>query len=235
MAKGDHIVVERPHGWVAAGMLHHGIDLGDNTVVHFTGATSQTAKVIRTNIRTFAKNGSIKVVDYEEIRNSFSYMYKRYKFRKLLDEYCSMENRDPDEVVRFSLENLGRTGGGYHPASNNCEHFATLMRKGMPFSLQVENAVDNIDSSLHPIGNFVSQIVMELLRFKTNPYQHQPKDGVNYLGSIYEHNGLYYHECYEKPFFIPPRWFVSVSSEQWEEIDQKSVPYPLREINTLFE
>ncbi|MFF7976854.1 lecithin retinol acyltransferase family protein [Streptomyces sp. NPDC007905] len=57
VAAGDHLVVARPDGWVAAGRRHHGIDLGDGTVAHLTGFSKRSAKALRTNIRVFAQSG----------------------------------------------------------------------------------------------------------------------------------------------------------------------------------
>ena len=62
MAKGDHIKVSRKGVYT-----HHGIDMGDGTVIHFSGEIAdlgENATVERVSVEKFANGGKIKVVEY---------------------------------------------------------------------------------------------------------------------------------------------------------------------------
>lgn len=109
MAKGDHIRVKRLGYW------HHGIDIGDGTVVHYSGepGNKRDAQVRRTSIRAFLKGGRREVVRYKQ---SFT----------------------PDKVVRRALSRLGEAQ--YNLIFNNCEHFARWCKCGQTDSDQVRRA-----------------------------------------------------------------------------------------------
>lgn len=109
MSKGDHIKVHRVGYW------HHGIDLGDGTVVHFTGEPGRktNATVKRTLMEEFLSGGKLVVVEYSESYN-------------------------PEEVVKRALSMLWN--GGYNFIFNNCEHFARYCKTGEKKSEQVKDA-----------------------------------------------------------------------------------------------
>jgi len=113
MAKGDHIRVRRYRGIYS----HHGIDIGDGTVVHFAGEPLQIAKaqVVRDTMENFLEGGECKIVRYEN------------------------ESRTPDEVVALALEQVGIKG--YRLWTNNCEHFASYCKTGEKKSSQVQRAL----------------------------------------------------------------------------------------------
>lgn len=108
MARGDHIKVKRPLYW------HHGIDLGDGTVIHASGEPGQLnrgARVRRDSLQRFLRGG-VPVVVHDP--------------RSLTAE----------EVVARAEAALGRRG--YSVLFNNCEHFAHWCQVGRPLSRQVE-------------------------------------------------------------------------------------------------
>ena len=108
MARGDHLAVSR-------GLYtHHGIDLGDGTVVHLTGEpfAQEGAEVRRTSRAAFAAGGRVRRVP------------------------CACERHDAERTVRRALRMLGDTR--YELATWNCEHFARWARCGTARSAQVE-------------------------------------------------------------------------------------------------
>lgn len=111
MARGEHIYVERPQGY-----SHHGIDLGDGTVIHFSGepgGSKINACICRVQLGVFAGSGQV--------------MVQRYAI-------CAT----PDEVVARAESRLGERG--YHLVFNNCEHFARWCATGRHSSAQVNGA-----------------------------------------------------------------------------------------------
>lgn len=109
MARGDHLSVKRMHGLYT----HHGIDMGDGTVVHLSGEPlrRRDACVCRTPMAEFLKGGEAQVVRY------------------------SNNCRGADEIVQTALAHLGEKG--YDVWRNNCEHFATYCVTGRRWSRQV--------------------------------------------------------------------------------------------------
>ena len=118
MAKGDHIYVH----CTAAGIpyQHHGIDMGDGTVIHLAPA-----------------DGS---------RIVFSDKSDRFSVRReSLENFChgaqpiTVNHDNPrmaDEVVAAAEAQLGRCG--YSLLDGNCEHFARLCACGRAESHQIE-------------------------------------------------------------------------------------------------
>lgn len=114
MAKGDHLVIFLDY------FTHHGIDLGDGTVVHWsTGGQGlkdlfgDAAVIRRTSHAAFADGKPVWVRAYAS---------------------CF----DDDTVVARALSSVGALG--YNVAQNNCEHFATWCKTGEPYSEQVKDA-----------------------------------------------------------------------------------------------
>ncbi len=111
--KGDHIFILR------AGYTHHGIDMGDGTVVHWAlpEASEKSlldkhqASILRTPLKDFQGNSKLKV--------------KKYK-----------DSLPAEKVVERALERLGENG--YHLVFNNCEQFASFCKTGISESLQSE-------------------------------------------------------------------------------------------------
>ena len=109
MARGDHIFVKR------LGYTHHGIDCGDQTVIHYTGEIGQKAgaAIRRTAVAEFANGATIHVQEYGQ---------------------CDLG----DKVIRRAERRLKEAK--YNLAFNNCEHFATWCKTGEHRSEQVNNA-----------------------------------------------------------------------------------------------
>lgn len=109
MARGDHIKVRRL-GFLYA---HHGIDMGDGTVIHFSGEPlfPSRARVIRSDFAAFCQGGTSHVVPYPN------------------------PVRTPEAVVATAEGLL--SAGAYCVLLNNCEHFATYCKTGKTTSYQV--------------------------------------------------------------------------------------------------
>ena len=108
MALADHIFVNR------LGYTHHGIDLGDGRVIHYTGEVAQKseARIRASSIDEFAAGGQVRVREYGE---------------------C-----DPPEVVAERARQRLHEDD-YSLIFNNCEHFATWCKTGRHESEQVED------------------------------------------------------------------------------------------------
>ncbi len=142
MGRGDHIQVYR------GGYHHHGIDLGNDMVVHFTGrpdaAFNKGDAIIRkTALADFTGNERYEVVTYSQ--------------DKALH---------PDHVCIRALSSIGRSG--YNLFSNNCEHFAASCKTGTGKSKQVTESYERIWKMSkfgirHP-GFFLAGPLFELLR-----------------------------------------------------------------------
>lgn len=109
MACGDHICVKRLGGLYT----HHGIDLGDGTVVHLSGEPlrRKEAKVCRVSLEEFLKDGALEMVEH------------------------GPQSRSPELIVKSALACLGDSG--YDVWRNNCEHFASFCATGRKDSHQV--------------------------------------------------------------------------------------------------
>jgi hypothetical protein len=118
MARGDHIIAPMD------ACTHHGIDLGDGTVVHWTtgrpgskqqlgaAARKPLAEIRQTSLAEFAAGRPVWVREYVR---------------------CF----DSDTVVARALSRVGRRG--YDLADNNCEHFACWCKTGRHHSKQVKD------------------------------------------------------------------------------------------------
>jgi hypothetical protein len=98
--RGNHIEVWRGWYW------HHGIDLGNGTVIHLSGTPKNKigASVRRDTLAAFAQGSSVSAVD---------------------EDYYIL---DADEVVALAIRHLGRTG--YDLFDMNCEQFAVFCMTG---------------------------------------------------------------------------------------------------------
>ena len=107
MTRGEHIWVTRLLGYT-----HHGIDCGDDTVIHFTGEPGKKsdAAVARTSMSDFALDSIVHVREYSQ-------------------------KDDPLVVVSRAESKLGSRE--YNLVTNNCEHFATWCCTGKTASQQV--------------------------------------------------------------------------------------------------
>jgi hypothetical protein len=118
MSRGDHIFVSMDL------YTHHGIDLGDGTVVHWMATDSGSkhllgpmgckgqAEIQRTPLAGFSEGQPVWVRQYGEC-------------------YAA------ETVVACALSRVGHRG--YHLADNNCEQFACWCKTGRHHSEQVKN------------------------------------------------------------------------------------------------
>jgi len=119
MARGDRLEVRRRLLGSLLGYRHHGIDIGDGTVVHARPHDFQQpfggGMVVQTNLLEFADGEGVRLVT--EPPAAFP----------------------PDEVAARALAQVGRDG--YCPVAANCEHFTTWCATGQSRSRQVEAVV----------------------------------------------------------------------------------------------
>lgn len=118
MAKGEHIYVQNSvHG---VPFQHHGIDMGDGTVIHLAPASgarvalkdkSDEFAVRRDSLEDFHRGSEVLVFEHADARS-------------------------PDTSAEAAEAALGQTG--YSLLEGNCEHFATLCATGRWESQQIE-------------------------------------------------------------------------------------------------
>ncbi|PSR17139.1 hypothetical protein C8255_14125 [filamentous cyanobacterium CCP3] len=111
MAKGDQIYVMRDLAGVPGLYQHHGIDCGDDTVIHYSKAR-EIAEIARTSYESFSWSNPVYPV-----RQSIIY--------------------PPDTVIERATSRLGERQ--YDLLQNNCEHFATWCTTGRSESRQLLN------------------------------------------------------------------------------------------------
>ena len=150
MAAGDHLAVARRKLFFP--YYHHGIDVGDGTVIHLTGLRKKDAKVVQTSLTEFLKNGEGVVIEYVcFIDNLMHYKNdmrspegREHWMVPSLDEERIEETRkrigDPERAVFEARKHLDKSGynlfSGYSLFANNCEHFAVFCKTGLAVSLQ---------------------------------------------------------------------------------------------------
>jgi hypothetical protein len=134
MARGDRLRIERHFAGSTVTYMHHGIDVGDGTVVHARphdfARPLEGGSVVRTSLAEFAGGGEVLVT--HEPAASFS----------------------ADEIVARALSHVGREG--YCPVVDNCEHFATWCATGERSSRQVEIVIGRISAAAKRVAATVS-------------------------------------------------------------------------------
>jgi hypothetical protein len=122
MAQGDRLEVERSLLGSAFTYLHHGIDVGDGTVVHARPDDFRRpfggGRVVRTTWEEFAAGRAVRVVT---------------------EQLAAFAGH---EVAARALAHVGRPG--YCPVVDNCEHFATWCATGVRASRQVQAVADRV-------------------------------------------------------------------------------------------
>ena len=141
MAKGDHIYVNRYGG--AYG--HHGIDCGDQSVIHYSGKHWSSNRVVRrTSIKEFSCGERVMVRDYgnieETLRNPGTLHHRlNYQLSQVFNQLRGMDlstlDSTPEAVVQRAQSRLGERS--FHVLTHNCEHFATWCKTGVNDSEQV--------------------------------------------------------------------------------------------------
>jgi hypothetical protein len=134
MAAGDRLRVERRLAGSTVAYMHHGIDVGDGTVVHARPDDFQSplagGRVVRTSLAEFAGGGV--VLTTTEPAAAYP----------------------PDEVVARAIDHVGRAG--YCPVVDNCEHFATWCATGERTSRQVDIVMARISGAAARVAAAVS-------------------------------------------------------------------------------
>ncbi|MBL0489556.1 lecithin retinol acyltransferase family protein [Aeromonas veronii] len=111
MERGDHLVSPR------FGYDHHGLYLGDNEVIHYSGFSDAFDK------------GSIEITSLEN--------FEQDKGSRVEDHLCPIF--DVDERINRAYSKLGEDS--YNLLFNNCEHFVTWCIFGIHSSDQVNKRV----------------------------------------------------------------------------------------------
>lgn len=133
MAKGDHFFVWRHRRGMP--FQHHGIDLGDDTVVHFTdgdGGVAGPGALPHGATASF----EIKRTPMDEVTRGGRDALHLIEYRRQLS---------PEAVVRRALSQVGRRG--YHLVFDNCEHFACWCILGRSESRQIDIACERFGSA----------------------------------------------------------------------------------------
>ena len=134
MVRGDRLRVERRLAGSTVAYMHHGIDVGDGTVVHARPddfrRPLEGGRVERTSLAEFAGGGTVLVTTEPPVAYP------------------------PDEVVARALDHVGREG--YCPVVDNCEHFATWCATGERTSRQVDIVLARISGAAARIATVVS-------------------------------------------------------------------------------
>lgn len=111
MERGDHLVSPR------TGYSHHGLYLGRNQVIHYTGFSEGRHK------------GEIAITSLDEFCQGEGFTIQTYPFRLYNHE----------ESAQRALSRLGEDW--YDILLNNCEHFVTWCIQGLNSSPQVNNTL----------------------------------------------------------------------------------------------
>lgn len=108
---GDHVCIECFNGMA---YTHHGIDCGDDTVIHFSKLKGKISRDPMSSFASASLDGNVYVYDYEDCYS-------------------------PSVVIQRAKSKLGQAG--YNLGFSNCEHFATWCKTGDWESQQVNNVV----------------------------------------------------------------------------------------------
>ena len=121
MAKGDHLQVDTSYGRF---IQHHGIDMGDGTVIHFKKAHIGALPIImKTSMEEFSEGRVVTIIQH------------RFSL-------------PPDKVVEIAEYILKLAEEGrlkqYDFWKFNCEHITNICKTGESVSYQVENTKEQI-------------------------------------------------------------------------------------------
>ena len=162
MARGDHIYVRRFGGVYG----HHGIDMGDSTVIHYTSSSWLTPRQVRrTTIEQFARGDEILVRDYQQffdaVENGDIFDRASQGLNQVLDQLRGLQVKEldfaDDAVTRRAESRLGEYA--FDTVFNNCEHFASWCKTGISNSQQVTDLWRMALTG----GNFIKYRTSEIL------------------------------------------------------------------------
>ena len=130
MEKGDHLISAR------IGYSHHGIYIGRNKVIHYSGSSlGRNAK------------GVIEIVDLETFCQSNGYTIQTYPFRTYSREIS----------IDRAKSRLGEDW--YNVLLNNCEHFVTWCIQGVHHSQQTSELIDAAVLSVVPACLIAAKVI----------------------------------------------------------------------------
>jgi len=112
---GIHIYIKK------VGYTHHGIYIGNNQVIHYSG------------FHEFAKKGNISLTSLSEFSNE-------NKIEIYHSSLLKGKKYSNDEIVQRAKERVGENN--YNLLFNNCEHFANYCTHGDDFSMQSSGTVE---------------------------------------------------------------------------------------------
>lgn len=134
MSLGDRLRVERRLSGSTVAYMHHGIDIGDGTVVHARPDDFRNplagGRVERASMAEFAGGGEVLVT----VEPPASYA--------------------PETIVARAISHVGREG--YCPVIDNCEHFATWCATGRRTSRQVDIVLSRLSGAVARVAAVVS-------------------------------------------------------------------------------
>lgn len=122
LQRGDHIAAEAKQGILI--YYHHGIFLGFDKGVADFGGTNKS-------------NAELRIVDFD----TFTHNKNRRLFRM---RYISCLPLEESAEIAEYLVNNPMLWSSYSLLMNNCEHFATICKTNIPFSLQVRKIISLI-------------------------------------------------------------------------------------------
>jgi hypothetical protein len=140
MARGDHIYVRRFGGIY----VHHGIDAGDGTVIHYTSGHWLTPRQVRrTSLDKFAKSDDIYIRDYtqfiENLQSGDLVDRTTQGFNQWMDSLRGLHvgalDFSEEAVMERAESRLGEFA--FDLVFNNCEHFVTWCKTGISSSEQI--------------------------------------------------------------------------------------------------
>ena len=145
MACGERLAVERLVAGSTVSYMHHGIDVGDGTVVHARpddfGRPFGGGRVVRTSLAEFTADSHVSIVTEPPAAYP------------------------PEEVAARAIAHVGRDG--YCPVVDNCEHFATWCATGARSSRQVEIVVSRAARAFARVTAAASARVAEGVAVRT--------------------------------------------------------------------
>jgi hypothetical protein len=168
MAKGDQIYVYREYAKLNGVYEHHGIDCGDNTVIHYR----KPSEIIeRTSLKIFTKGNKIYLRQYPI---GFSFI--------------------PEIVVHRAQSRLGENK--YNLLFNNCEHFATWCKIGVNESKQIKKFIPVINKL--DTYNLAEPIKQALLGVDKNNAQDLVNQSLNDIRNVWDQIQPRYKQAVEE-------------------------------------
>lgn len=156
MARGDQIYALREFINLQGVYEHHGIDCGDNTVIHYR---KPSEIVERTSLEIFARGQKIYVKEY-------------------FGGFCFL----PDLTIERAKSRLGEKK--YNLLFNNCEHFATWCKTGISDSKQIREIFPALER-LNP-SKLYEPIERSLKGVEPNNAQHLLHEALRDIRVVWE-------------------------------------------------